>query len=53
MRTLKVEKIMSVKRDQKMGSGGNCISPKCGYKALHNRSVPARKHNALIVVQNC
>ena len=34
---------MPAKREHTMGSGGNCICPKCGFKKPHERGVPCQE----------
>lgn len=34
---------MNNDRQQTMGSGGNCVCMKCGYKAPHKRGIPCKE----------
>ena len=31
-----------MKNTNSMGSSGNCICPKCGFKSIHKRGVPCQ-----------
>ncbi len=34
---------MPADRNHIMGSGGNCVCPKCGYRAPHRRGLPCQE----------
>jgi transcription initiation factor IIE alpha subunit len=34
---------MTIKRKHEMGSGGNCVCPKCDMKLAHQRGVPCNE----------